>query len=188
MPYITKDRRRLVGLCGEPPQNCGELNYMFSMAVLESDDMRGLQSELGALCHQYIINKGLKYQHINDVVGAIFGAKAEMVRRTGRHKFDSLFDDVARSFYAAVAAPYEDTKIAENGDLPYPEPQWPARDALPPRRPNTGRLPPMQEQVKIYEGVRPSVAVENALRTGRPNTGRLPPDRTDPEGGIPGRG
>lgn len=47
----------------------------------------------------YTERKGLKYSTINDVVGAAEGAKAEYQRR--------------------VVAPYEDKKIAENGDV-YP--------------------------------------------------------------------
>lgn len=121
MPYITEDRRRALKR-GVPAENCGELNYLFSMLVLESDDMRGLDNEMQALCRQYIAHHGLKYQHINDVMGALKGARVEMVRRTGIHKFNTLFDDVAKCFYDDVAAPYEDVKIAENGDLPYPTP------------------------------------------------------------------
>lgn len=49
----------------------------------------------------YCVRNGLNYQRINDCVGALEGAKME--------------------FYCRVAAPYEDTKIVENGDLPYYE-------------------------------------------------------------------
>jgi len=42
---------------------------------------------------------GGRYQHINDILGACEGAKLE--------------------FYRRIAAPYEATKIAENGDV-YP--------------------------------------------------------------------
>jgi hypothetical protein len=40
---------------------------------------------------------GLSYQTINDIVGALEGAKLE--------------------FYRRVAVPYEDKKIIENGDV-----------------------------------------------------------------------
>jgi hypothetical protein len=49
---------------------------------------------------RYVHVKGLNYQTCNDIVGALDGAKAEFQRR--------------------VVAPYEDTKIAENGDV-YPK-------------------------------------------------------------------
>ena len=45
----------------------------------------------------YIDSMGLNYQTINDVVGALENAKAEFCRR--------------------IAAPYEDIKIKDNGDV-----------------------------------------------------------------------
>lgn len=46
---------------------------------------------------QYVKNKGLSYQTCNDVMGAISGAGYE--------------------FYRRIVAPYEEGKIAENGDV-----------------------------------------------------------------------
>ncbi len=78
MPYIkTAKREELNG--GYDMETPGELNYMLTM---------GLQS--------YINTHGLSYQTINDIIGALEGAKME--------------------FYRRVAAPYEDKKIIENGD------------------------------------------------------------------------
>ena len=86
MPYIKADRRAALDdnswYADPEPQNAGELNYALTLIALG-----------------YIARKGKKYQHINDVVGALEGAKME--------------------FYRRLAAPYEDTKIAENGDV-YP--------------------------------------------------------------------
>lgn len=55
--------------------------------------------QITELCRRYVALHGLKYQTINDILGALSGAQAE--------------------FYRRVAAPYEDTKIAANGDV-YP--------------------------------------------------------------------
>jgi len=63
-----------------PPYNAGELNYLITQ-----------------LCVQYMKSRGRKYAHINDVIGALEGAKLE--------------------FYRRYAAPYEDLKIKENGDV-----------------------------------------------------------------------
>ena len=52
------------------------------------------------LIRRYLLTKGLSYSHCNDVLGALEGAKAE--------------------FYRRVVVPYEDQKIAENGDV-YPK-------------------------------------------------------------------
>lgn len=81
MPYIKQDERDWV----RPEARCdamnpGELNYQFTVLILE-----------------YIAAKGLSYQTINDVLGALEGAKLEFYRRT--------------------AVPYEDAKLAENGDV-----------------------------------------------------------------------
>jgi len=50
-----------------------------------------------ALIDEYLHRKGLNYQAVNDAIGALEGAKLELYRR--------------------VAAPYEDKKIKENGDV-----------------------------------------------------------------------
>jgi hypothetical protein len=47
----------------------------------------------------YISNKGKNYQHMNDALGALHAAGLEFNRR--------------------IVAPYEDTKIQENGDIAY---------------------------------------------------------------------
>lgn len=77
MPYIKqKDRSR----AKEDPVTAGELNYAISCLLLN-----------------YIKIQGLSYTTINDIVGALEGAKLE--------------------FYRRVASPYEDEKIKENGDV-----------------------------------------------------------------------
>jgi len=49
------------------------------------------------IARTYLVDKGLSYQRINDSVGALEGAKLEL--------------------YRMVAAPYEDNKIKENGNV-----------------------------------------------------------------------
>lgn len=78
MPYIDSAlRQEIPNLVF--PRNPGELNYVLTMVVKE-----------------YMDEHGLRYQTINDIMGALEGAKLE--------------------FYRRIAAPYEDTKIKENGD------------------------------------------------------------------------
>jgi hypothetical protein len=80
MPYIKKDRRDAIR-AGAKPQDAGELNFAISVLV---DD--------------YLKDKGgIRYAHLNEVIGAMDCAKLELYRR--------------------VAAPYEDEKIQENGDV-----------------------------------------------------------------------
>jgi len=90
MPYITENRREklrhaLITLGDAIDEldgfNAGDLNYLFTCLIQE----------------YVFVQNGLNYQHINDVIGALEGAKAE--------------------FYRRVAAPYEEKKIKENGDV-----------------------------------------------------------------------
>lgn len=82
MPYIKENERKKV--LGRNPghrfETPGQLNYFFTWLITE-----------------YIKDRKLSYQTINDIIGALEGAKLE--------------------FYRRVAAPYEDIKIKENGDV-----------------------------------------------------------------------
>lgn len=78
MPYIKQEDRGKVAIKGA--DTAGELNY-----------------ELTTTIRAYVSRKGLSYQAINDVVGALEGCKME--------------------FYRRIATPYEDNKIKENGDV-----------------------------------------------------------------------
>jgi hypothetical protein len=78
MPYINQDRRPAIAVF-ECPENAGELNYLITIFIKEYFESHS------------------NYQGINDIMGALEGAKAE--------------------FYRRVAVPYEDKKILENGDV-----------------------------------------------------------------------
>jgi hypothetical protein len=92
MPYIKKNDREkfcedskggyvdLLLEIGFNCENAGDLNYCFTL-----------------IAQNYLKAKGIKYQHINDIIGALEGCKLELYRR--------------------VAANYEDEKIVENGDV-----------------------------------------------------------------------
>ena len=80
MPYIKTEQREPLDNGGKP-ENAGGLNYAISKLI-----------------DGYLIHKGgIRYDHINEVVGVLECAKLELYRR--------------------VAAPYEDQKIEENGDV-----------------------------------------------------------------------
>ena len=87
MPYIKQEDKpkfepALKTLAGVEINGPGELNYLVTRIAL-----------------MYLEQNGLKYQHLNDVSGALTNANLELYRR--------------------LAGPYEDKKIAENGDV-YP--------------------------------------------------------------------
>ena len=81
MPYITPQRRKEL-LVDMQPQTAGELNYAFTLLAID-----------------YLERQGKDYAHMNDVIGALEGAKLE--------------------FYRRVVSPYENIKKIQNGDV-YP--------------------------------------------------------------------
>lgn len=78
MPYIGPAHRKVVRERG--PLCPGDLNYLVS-----------------AMIDGYIAKNGMSYQTLNDVMGALEGAKME--------------------FYRRVVVPYEDEKRRSNGDV-----------------------------------------------------------------------
>jgi len=78
MPYISKKNR--TDLENRLPNNPGELQYL--MAVMFKE---------------YIYHHGLRYQTINDIMGALAGAQME--------------------FYRKVVVPFEEKKLAKNGGV-----------------------------------------------------------------------
>jgi len=83
MPYIERHQREKFRIFRrEIPyiQNVGELNYALTIVMID-----------------YIRQRGLSYQNINNVIGAVESAKAEFQRR--------------------IVANYEDSKIEPNGDI-----------------------------------------------------------------------
>lgn len=80
MPYINpEDRARLAE--GDVPGDAGQLNFAIT-----------------SLVDAYLRRQGgVRYRHLNEVIGVLECAKLELYRR--------------------IAAPYEDRKMAENGDV-----------------------------------------------------------------------
>lgn len=82
MPYVKSEVRTDLFFGAVRPKTPGELNYMFSQVAANYwNDLAVPKS----------------YQRLNDIIGALEGAKLE--------------------FYRRVAGPYEDIKIKENGDV-----------------------------------------------------------------------
>lgn len=79
MPYIDDIAKEQITLEGRVPQTAGELNYTITEII------------------DIYFQDHPNYQGINDIVGALEGAKLE--------------------FYRRIAVPYEDQKIRQNGDV-----------------------------------------------------------------------
>jgi hypothetical protein len=77
MPYINQEARNRLKF--DKPRYAGELNYLITTLLMD------------------YYNQGPSYQTINDIIGALEGAKME--------------------FYRRVVVPYEDKKIKDNGDV-----------------------------------------------------------------------
>ncbi len=124
MPYIKSEDREYVKDNG--PRTAGELNYVVTVALIANDhpeitkeDITGaLFPMFQALIGNYITDKGLSYQTLNDIVGALIGARLEFQRRKDRSNL--LCDELMQflgDFYMNIVGPYEDRKIIDNGDV-----------------------------------------------------------------------
>jgi hypothetical protein len=82
-PYIPDQAKAPLRVSFHPgllAENAGELNYVLTTVIID-----------------YMLARGLSYQHINDVDGALSACSKE--------------------FYRRVAVPYEEHKIKVNGDV-----------------------------------------------------------------------
>lgn len=82
MPYIDPDTKAWLSgyrIVENYPRSAGELNFCFTDLII------------------HYMGENYGYQKINDVIGALEGAKLE--------------------FYRRVAVPYENQKIETNGDV-----------------------------------------------------------------------
>ena len=117
MPYITQDRRDVLDMSMEPAGTAGELNYLLTKLVIDSE-LFFVEDILRQEIDDFLYKKeSLDYQIINDVLGAITGAKLEIQRRLSTHVHDDTLDRVRDKFYKEIVAPYEDKKIKANGDV-----------------------------------------------------------------------
>lgn len=88
MPYIPQKRRDIIHnkLTKEgstwTPSNAGDLNYLFSTFI-----------------DNYLVEKGIRYAYINEMIGALECCKIELYRK--------------------IASPYEDQVIFSNGEVYY---------------------------------------------------------------------
>lgn len=125
MPYIEKNRRPLIDNGVVSPECAGDMNYLLTK-LYKYKDIDSIRHGVRTIIAEYIMNKGLKYQHLNDIVGAVICSSFEYYRRglrdnttdTGRLlEIAEILDHELEYFYMQVAGPYEDTKIEENGDV-----------------------------------------------------------------------
>lgn len=80
----------------EERRNAIDGDVTYNIDLTELKNAGELNYAFTVIAHHYL-SDGENYQRINDIIGALEGCKLELYRR--------------------VAAPYEDVKIKENGDV-----------------------------------------------------------------------
>lgn len=94
MPYIIqKDRDRIVDKCDA----FGDGEIYTGIQIDNIDTAGELNYAITEMMINYLNRKGISYTNMNEVIGVLECAKLELYRR--------------------MTAPYEDTKIEENGDV-----------------------------------------------------------------------
>lgn len=121
MPYIDPERREYLAENAGDPGTAGELNFCLTWHLLYSD-LTFLPDAIDGEITTYMSDREMRYDLINEIVGALECCRREWVRRRGNNTHDDLergdaLTDAAARFYRDVAAPYEDTKIQQNGDV-----------------------------------------------------------------------
>jgi len=123
MPYI-KDRAKQDLRAGVPPKTPGDLNYLCCMTILGKLGQKSIPKDMWQgtflyMLRQYAELKGGGYTVLQEAWGAAKLAEIEVKFRTlGDYKFgrDAL-TAAADQFWLEDIRPYEDKKIAENGDV-----------------------------------------------------------------------
>jgi hypothetical protein len=97
MPYIKQsDRQKFDNYTNSLDYDDGLYTRMASI-IGDINDVGELNFVITCICQEYIKKNGLRYKHLNDVIGVLECLKLELYRKIG--------------------GPYEDIAIAKNGDV-----------------------------------------------------------------------
>lgn len=125
MPYIKpEDYERAIAKPAVP----GELNYSLSMSAAALfrgvPNLEEFEVEVNRKVDQYLTDNGISYTNYNNIIGCLSCCGWELQRRFKGTKLwleayavADVLRGVAVDLYHERAIPYEDTKIAENGDV-----------------------------------------------------------------------
>lgn len=117
MPYIKLIARERLANAKAIILNAGELNYLLTRECQKWPQMF-IRVRLWVIVRRYLSAQILNYETLNSVMGALEGCKREYVRRVGENAtVVCALNDVQDDFYEKIVAPYEQGKIAENGDV-----------------------------------------------------------------------
>lgn len=123
MPYIDKTSKDRLYADGQDAGTVGELTYLFSLHCINADrqqDYTFLVDTLRLEIVKYLDANGpTNYALLNGVVGSLECARREHRRRRPDSYLpaDEALSETLTEFYNGIVAPYEDTKIEQNGDV-----------------------------------------------------------------------
>ena len=127
MPYIKATDYVRASL---EPVVPGELNYAMTMQaifyLMGQIDMGEFRGKVEELCAGFMECNGVSYTNYNNMIGALTCCGWELVRRANDERAvaadncQKVLVEVGYRIYYELVVPYEDTKIAENGDV-YPK-------------------------------------------------------------------
>jgi hypothetical protein len=121
MPYINADEKSLLD-GGSVPQTVGHLTYLLYRATLDWDakDDQEFWTSLGHRVQRFITrnDEPPRYQDYAVVLGAVYSTALEYERKHPADGKKALaVYGFGAAYYRVVVAPYEDTKIEQNGDV-----------------------------------------------------------------------
>lgn len=118
MPYLDT-RRKFELVNGAKPETPGDLTFLFTSALLGNLTGDDLPANIREIVSWYLPDEPRFADHAV-VLGCLYCARREDYRRRSASRYDlgrGVLSAFAVWYYDHVVAPYEDTKIAENGDV-----------------------------------------------------------------------
>lgn len=118
MPYILRGIRKDLD-DGAAPQEAGDLTYLLYRATLDWDggSRADFHLVLGEEVDRFLAFRPRKYQIFAEILGSLYSTALEYERQHEDSRKALAIYAFASAFYSEVIAPYEDTKIQQNGDV-----------------------------------------------------------------------
>lgn len=118
MPYLKKDRREELDAGTVAAANGGDLNYLLATTILTGKLIPKVV--FTNIFNAFWARSEQRYEVINTIGGAAMNCALEFQRRAKLNPYRANMRAMGEAYiewYGAVAGPYENTKIAENGDI-----------------------------------------------------------------------
>lgn len=128
MPYLTQEQKDALDN-GAPPDTAGKLNYVLTRHALtlraNNDEDKFYSAVEVEVCNYLAAVERVNYEVLNSVIGALECCRREWNRRRGTAyardvSIADTLSDASSDFYTHTVVPYEDKKIAQNGDVYIP--------------------------------------------------------------------